>query len=177
MNIKNEYKIRSIGELCDIVDELFDAMDVIKTGYTGEYVVRTLEQRNNQRNCFYQNTLKMNFNPVIRTVRFYDENNECEYKMEIIPNKDGTHTLFLGTFDDEVVDSEREEHLIRTLSLYRVPIVMSEEAYFQQSTVTDFRGVTYDELQQALVLFNKIFTVLKEKFNDNIGSPIVPRES
>lgn len=176
MKIKNTYKNRTLSELCDIIDDWTDIQDFTKTGYLGEYLIRTPEQISGEYK-FYRQTIKINFNPVVRTIRFYDENNECEYKLDLLPSKDGFHYLTYAVYDDEEVDSQTEANMIRTLRLQRIKLVSTEESFFQESTVTDYGDVTFEEQQRVLDMFNYLVDALKEKYHDSIGSVTVLKNS
>lgn len=174
MKIKNTYKNRTLSELCDIIDDWFDVQDVSRTGYLGEYLIRTPEQISGEYK-FYRQTIKINFNPVVRVIRFYDDNTECEYKLDLLPSKDGNYYLSYAVYDDEEVDSETEAKMIRTIRLQRMKLTSTEEAFFQESTISDYGDVTFEELQRVLNLFNYIVEAMKEKYNDSIGSITVLR--
>lgn len=176
MLMKNEYKVRPLSELCDIIEDYADIQDFLRTGYLGEYLIRTPEQLNGE-NTFYGQVLKISFNPVIHTIRYYDENNECEYKLDIILLKDGFHHLSYSVYDDEYVDEKTEQNMVRILKLQSVKVLQTEEAFFQESTITDFGDVTFEDIKLVLKLFNSLIVSLKDKFDDNIGSIIVPKES
>lgn len=174
MKIKNTYKNRRLSELCDIIDDYTDIQDLTRTGYVGEYLIRTPEQLSGEYK-FYRQTIKINFNPVVRTIRFYDETTECEYKLDLVPSKDGNYYLSYAVYDDEEVDSQKEENFIRTIRLQRVKIVQTEEQYFQESTISDYGDITFEELQQVLKMFNYLLAALMEKYNDPLGSITVLR--
>lgn len=174
MKIKNTYKNRRLSELCDIIDDYTDIQDLTRTGYVGEYILRTPEQLSGEYK-FYRQTIKINFNPVVRTIRFYDETTECEYKLDLVPSKDGNYYLSYAVYDDEEVESRLESGFIRTIRLQRVKMVQTEEQYFQESTISDYGDVTFEELQQVLKMFNYLLAALMEKYNDPLGSITILR--
>ena len=80
-------------------------------------------------------------------------------------------------YDDEEVDSQTEANMIRTLRLQRIKLVSTEESFFQESTVTDYGDVTFEEQQRVLDMFNYLIDALKEKYHDSIGSVTVLKNS
>lgn len=114
------------------------------------------------KNCkHYSVAIKIELYNDSITIRYYNDEHITESKIDFGTHKDGYLYFFYGIFDDETYNAD--DYTSSILEIKTFKYCSTEAEYFQESTIYDYEGITMQDMNSAVQLFDSIRARIKEK--------------